>query len=178
MSAVVIAGNTSGSITLAAPDVARTTTLTLPATSGTVAVNGPAFSAYQSTGTSMTSGVATKLAFQTEEFDTANCFDSTTNYRFTPNVAGYYQVNFCYALIAATAGLQSIFLYKNGAGFKTTNQVLVNSAGIITGGSALIYMNGSTDYLEVYAQQGSGGTYNSFAGQPYTYFQASLVRGA
>lgn len=37
MSSVVIAGNTSGSVTLAAPDVAGTTTLTLPATSGTVA---------------------------------------------------------------------------------------------------------------------------------------------
>lgn len=40
MSSVVIAGNTSGSITLAAPDVAGTTTLTLPATSGTVAATG------------------------------------------------------------------------------------------------------------------------------------------
>ena len=36
MSSIVVAGNTSGSITLAAPDVAGTTTLTLPATSGTV----------------------------------------------------------------------------------------------------------------------------------------------
>ena len=36
MSSVVIAGNTSGTVTLAAPDVAGTTTLTLPATSGTV----------------------------------------------------------------------------------------------------------------------------------------------
>lgn len=36
MSAVVIAGNTSGSITLNAPDVAGTTTLTLPAATGNV----------------------------------------------------------------------------------------------------------------------------------------------
>jgi len=40
MSSVVIAGDTSGSITLAAPAVAGTTTLTLPATSGTVAATG------------------------------------------------------------------------------------------------------------------------------------------
>lgn len=38
MSSVVIAGNTSGSVTLAAPDIAGTTTLTLPATTGTVTV--------------------------------------------------------------------------------------------------------------------------------------------
>ena len=36
MSSVIIAGNTSGTITLDAPNVAGTTTLTLPATSGTV----------------------------------------------------------------------------------------------------------------------------------------------
>lgn len=36
MSSIVVAGNTSGSVTLTAPDVAGTTTLTLPATSGTV----------------------------------------------------------------------------------------------------------------------------------------------
>ena len=36
MSSVVIAGDSSGQITLAAPAVAGTTTLTLPATTGTV----------------------------------------------------------------------------------------------------------------------------------------------
>ena len=36
MSSVVIAGNTSGTITLDAPNVAGTTTLTLPTTSGTI----------------------------------------------------------------------------------------------------------------------------------------------
>lgn len=37
MSSVSIAGNTSGSVTLLAPDVAGNTTLTLPTTSGTIA---------------------------------------------------------------------------------------------------------------------------------------------
>lgn len=36
MSSVIIAGNTSGTITLDAPNVAGTTTLTLPTTSGTI----------------------------------------------------------------------------------------------------------------------------------------------
>lgn len=41
MAEIVIAGNTSGSVTIAAPDAAGTTTLTLPATSGAlVAENG------------------------------------------------------------------------------------------------------------------------------------------
>jgi uncharacterized protein YaaQ len=40
MSSVVISGNTSGTITLSAPDVAGTTTLTLPTTSGTLITTG------------------------------------------------------------------------------------------------------------------------------------------
>lgn len=40
MSSVVIAGDTSGSVTLTAPSVAGTTTLTLPSTSGTVITTG------------------------------------------------------------------------------------------------------------------------------------------
>ena len=36
MSSVVIAGNTSGSVSLSAPAVAGTTTITLPGTSGTM----------------------------------------------------------------------------------------------------------------------------------------------
>jgi len=37
MSSVVIAGNTSGTVTLSAPDIAGTTVLSLPSTSGTLA---------------------------------------------------------------------------------------------------------------------------------------------
>jgi len=57
MSSVVIAGDTSGTVTLAAPAVSGTTTLTLPATTGTVvtkdtngilSVNGVQFPATQS----------------------------------------------------------------------------------------------------------------------------------
>ena len=40
MSSVVIAGDTSGSVTLSAPSVAGTTTLTLPSTSGTIITTG------------------------------------------------------------------------------------------------------------------------------------------
>ena len=58
----------------------------------TIAVDkGPAFSAYPATAQTLSSsGTQVKLLFATEEFDTASCFSSS---RFTPNVAGYYQIN-------------------------------------------------------------------------------------
>ena len=54
MSSVVIAGDTSGTVTLQAPSVAGTTTLTLPASSGTVLTNGTTVTAAQG-GTGLTS---------------------------------------------------------------------------------------------------------------------------
>jgi hypothetical protein len=58
MASVVIAGNTSGSVTLDAPAVAGTTVLTLPATSGTVIVGSGGVTAVTSGGT----GAATLTA--------------------------------------------------------------------------------------------------------------------
>ena len=61
MSSVVIAGNTSGSVTLSAPDVAGTTTLTLPSTSGTVVTTNtmPAGSVLQVLSTTKTNSFST-----------------------------------------------------------------------------------------------------------------------
>ena len=52
MSSVSIAGDTSGSILLAAPAIAGGNTATLPAATGTVMVSGnmPAFNAYNNSG--------------------------------------------------------------------------------------------------------------------------------
>lgn len=60
MSSIVVAGNTSGSVTLAAPDIAGTTTLTLPAMSGTVVtnVNGDLYPLKSGTAVASTSGTS------------------------------------------------------------------------------------------------------------------------
>jgi hypothetical protein len=174
MSAVVIAGDTSGSITLDAPAVAGTTVLTLPATSGTVMVNGPAFSAYVGSAQSLAGFAFTKMALNTEEFDTANCFDSTTNYRFTPNVAGYYQVN-GHVGYTDSVNAPQLVIYKNGSGFKNgSNPASGNWANV----SALIYMNGTTDYLELYGANISGGSSALNITAQLNYFQAAMVRSA
>ena len=56
--------------------------------------NQPAFSVYLSSNqTGVTNSTSTKIQFNTKVFDTNSNFDSSTNYRFTPTVAGYYQLN-------------------------------------------------------------------------------------
>jgi hypothetical protein len=183
MASIVVAGDTSGTVTLTAPLVAGTTTLTLPTTDGTVLTSatpfsngqGPAFSAYQSSSQSINNATETKVNYQTEEWDTASCFDTSTS-RFTPNLAGYYQVNARVSFTSADTRV-IINLFKNGSSWKRGNDsgsASVNS-GIV---SALVYLDGSTDYIEIYAYQSRGSANSVNALSTETYFQGVLVRAA
>jgi len=196
MASVVINGDTYGAVTITAPAVAGTPTLTLPTTTGTILTtastavvtqamlstnvvgNGPAFSAYLSSNQTMTSGVNTKVAFNSELYDTANCFDNVTNYRFTPNVAGYYQFN----LKVQTAGSlpSDIFctITKNG-GTETYRGVRGQTYVNTVTASALVYLNGSTDYVEGYLYQTATSINGSSIGSgDASYFNGAMVRSA
>ena len=175
---IILSGSTSGTTTLASTAVAGTSTATFPAATGTVMVSGnmPAFSAYASSGTSCASSTSTKILFQVENFDTNNCFTSST---FTPTVAGYYQINAAVAIIT-TLGFCYVSIYKNNVQFNTGNQVPNNSVGIQVSVSSLVYMNGTTDYLEIFLYQSSGSAVNSYTANNnnYSYFNGALVRAA
>jgi hypothetical protein len=173
MSAITIAGDTSGSVTLDAPAVAGTTVLTLPATSGTVMVNGPAFSAGKSATQSVSNSTFTRIVFDSEAFDTNNNYD-ISNGRFTPTVAGYYQFNVSLGFQGQSTQSIAINLYKNGSLNLYTALMSANANGLVASGSGLIYCNGSTDYIEVYGWQNTGGALNVGTAA----FQGFLVRGA
>ncbi len=187
MSQVKIQGNASGTgaFTIAAPNSNTDRTLTLPDATGTflttatagVPINGPAFSAYASSTTSLTNNTYIKVRFQTEEFDTNSAYDNVTNFRFQPTVAGYYQLTACINIL--TTGFAIVSFYKNGSEFKRGTQLHVaTSVNVQPNSTALIYLNGSTDYVEVYAYQNSGGSVNVGANAPETYFQGAMVRAA
>lgn len=113
----------------------------------------PAFSAFNTGSQSLTSATATKVILQNENFDTANCFDSTTNYRFTPNVAGYYQLNgIIYVSSSSTAYSVIAMIYKNGSVYQSGSFQSTSAPGNNGGGqvSAVVYLNGTTDYIELY----------------------------
>jgi hypothetical protein len=170
----------NGSVSLEPTNTASDYTLTVPAQTGTVAINGPAFSAYLPTNQSISNDTFTKVQASTEEFDTASCYDNATNYRFTPNVAGYYQVNGCIGFSAGITGQAIASIYKNGAEFKRGGQIgaLTNNPAIPV--SALVYLNGSTDYVELYGLISTSTTPRTFSvdGVKISYFQASMVRAA
>ena len=174
MSNLTILGDTSGSVVLQAPAVSGSTTITFAAQSGTLNVGGPAFSAYSSTTqTGVVNSVFTKVLFDTEEYDTNNNFASS---RFTPTVAGYYQVT-ARTDWSITSGACFLTIYKNGTGYKGGQLNGATGSGVGPIASALVYCNGSTDYIEIYAYQNNG-TNSIFGGIAYTFFQAAMVRSA
>ena len=144
----------------------------IPTANGTVMLSGnmPAFSAYQSSNQSLSSMTWTKIVCDTEEYDTNANYNNST-YRFTPTVAGYYLITGC----IGNAGnfSTSSAVYKNGVEFKRGNNISANYNNTV---SAVIYCNGSTDYIELYGYFATGTLTQS--GQSQTYFQATLIKGA
>lgn len=141
-----------------------------------VAGTGPAFMAWKSTTQGITADVYTKITFDTEDFDTNNNFASST---FTPTVAGYYQVNASVDIYPSSGSLSqaSAAIYKNGTNIKY-NQHYLTTIEFNASASSVIYMNGTTDYLEVYAR--ATGTSPQVWGHALrvTTFSGSLVRAA
>jgi hypothetical protein len=188
MSKISLSGNASGTgtFTIASPNSNTDRTLTLPDATGTilttatpgVPVNGPAFSATKTgSNQSITPSTWTKIQFNTEEFDTNSCFDNTTNYRFTPTVAGYYQFSACGYLQSAGSTNTYISFYKNGTLIKYGQGTITSVATSVANASALIYLNGSTDYVELYAYINATSA-TVVADSTLTYFQAAMVRSA
>lgn len=116
---------------------------------------GPAFRAYSNNSQSIATATTTKIQFNVEDYDTNNNFDNTTNYRFTPTVAGYYQVNLAVGFAAMSVGEIILQINKNGSVYQFGNDV-VGTTTYILNMSTLVYMNGSTDYIEGFIYQGSG----------------------
>ena len=175
MSQIKLLTASSGSIALEPTNTASNLVITVPAVTGTMAINGPAFSAYKSSTQSLTVNTWTKITFDVEEFDTNSNYASS---RFTPTVAGYYQVSALLDLFGGTsATLAFLTLYKNGSDFKRGNGDNSSKSEAYAGLSSLVYLNGTTDYIEIYGIATSSG-WAVASSQNVTYFQASMVRTA
>ena len=139
---------------------------------------GPTFFAKATEGsTSFTSSTWTKVQYSQEQFDTDSCYDSSTNYRFTPTKAGYYHFDFAIDVRGTIVNHQTnLALYKNGALY-TMNNIKVNELPMWVNGNTLAPANGTTDYFEIYV-------YSNLTSPSYEettdgdcYFSGHWVRG-
>lgn len=143
----------------------------------------PAFNySMGSSQTTVAMGVETLVPFATSNIDTTSRYDKTAgNYKYTPNVAGIYQFNWNVNISASTnTGTMEFYtiLYKNGA--HNTLGTSFKCSGVFwdcSTGSALLYMNGSTDYVQIYVKQNSGGnaTLNAWGATAPSQFSGFLV---
>ena len=138
--------------------------------------NTPAFYAELSSAQTTTDGSATKVNFNTEVFDSGSVYDNSTNYRFTPGVAGKYFVFSglsVYGTNAFTIGQSYYYIYKNGSSYASEQHYEIDGSSN-TNGSVSFHIGrvldlDDDDYLEMYlnadvssgSPQIQGGTGNS-----------------
>jgi hypothetical protein len=148
--------------------------------------NTPAFQAYASADANGTYATWTKIAFNTELFDTDSCYDHSSNYRFTPDVSGKYFVYTNIRVGSTTANViddAQISIYKNGSAFKSANIKSTSTGAELDIASltvtSIIDFNGSSDYVEAYYYVDTGGGQNQkiYGGQAWSSFGAYKITG-
>ena len=118
----------------------------------------PAFEAILGSNQSITSNANTKVTCDTEIFDTDNCYDNSTNYRFTPNVAGKYVVYCAGRGDAGGSNLQNMWvrLEMNSTGNALTYQYCNfapnNLDNFTLNALGTLSFNGSSDYVEFFCR--------------------------
>ena len=137
--------------------------------------NDPSFHAYNPQNGNIATSTNVVISNNTELFDSSSAYD-TSNYRFTPQVAGYY---FLYANIryqSSTTNFDRInlVLNKNGSAILASrnNNKDYSTAGV----SGIVQANGSSDYFDMQSYQNSGGTIAITTAAEYTYFGGFLIK--
>jgi len=130
--------------------------------------------------TGIASTTWTKVNLDTSDFDTDSAL---TDGKFQPSVAGYYQINGA-VTNSATSGVNSsrtvAGIYKNGNWFSKGDDVgSAYGVGSKTSSvSDVVYLNGTTDYLELYAYlEVASGTARVESSPISTFLSAVLVSG-
>lgn len=141
--------------------------------------DGPAFRAFASVTTSIPTGTTgTLVALQTETSDTDGCFAAN---KFTPDVAGWYQIQgqVSFADAVMTAASITAGIAKNG---ETAASCVTVSSREANGGynsvsvSDLVYLNGTTDYVCLVATQTQGTSRDVEASAAATYLSGHLAK--
>lgn len=138
----------------------------------------PIFRANSAATQSVTSAVATKVTFGTKTIDTNTNFASS---RFTPTVAGWYSLKATLRVIATNMTAFSGHFYLNGAEYSRgfLLNIPANSAAQMQGMSDEIYLNGTTDYVEVYTIiSGTSPSLDFSTATNSSFFSGTLLRAA
>jgi hypothetical protein len=144
---------------------------------GTITYTAPAFRAYPSSAQNISTTTFVKMALNAETFDTDSCYDNST-YRFTPTTAGYYLVTLSgYLQSLGDNDTHLVSIYKNGSEYTRGTQIQHGGvADSVCVATALVYCNGSTDYIEFYQWHNYGADRTMLAQSNTSSASAHLAR--
>lgn len=128
--------------------------------------------------TGLTAGAFNKVNLTTEVVDIEGWFDNATNYRYTPLIAGWYFFNASCTWDSASGGESPILsVHKNGASGIKGNYLNLSTGVIsfyVAQVSGMLYLNGSTDYAELFIYLPAGTTIDGQVER--TYLSGYLIR--
>ena len=136
------------------------------------------FDVSMSTNVPMASGTWTKCPYDTIITNIGSGWNSTDR-RFIPNQRGWYVVYVCAWLDVNAANDTAVVFYKNAQPYRWVWYTPLGIGGdVMMAGSAMVYLNGSTDYVEVYGLLGTAGQWfkTQGAGNQYQTFSGRLVQ--
>jgi hypothetical protein len=116
-----------------------------------------------------------------DDFDPQNWWNAST-FQLTPTIAGYYNIFVGVWLDnpGVTNNQANLQVRKNGNSFIIVQNPLNNVTGQAFEASKIVYLNGTTDYVDFTIYQASTGSVNILQGTANgsgTWFSASLIVG-
>jgi len=126
------------------------------------------------------------VQFNTTNLDSHSYWDGT-NHRYTPQVSGWYWLGGSVRFTTGTTdeGYVAVDIIKNGTSFTTdslysqfqvTNGEITNA--MLPCSSGLVYLNGSSDYVNVTFRATTACTLNPSGNNIVSHFSGFLVRAA
>ena len=114
----------------------------------------PMFDVSKSSSQSLSTATLTKITWDTENYDIGGNF---ANNKFTAPITGKYHMStvLTYSTMVAGAGIGLIW-YKNGSVFRNGHHQSTEINITFTLQSSVVFDLSASDYVEVYAFQGSG----------------------
>tara|TARA_B100000745_G_C20114361_1_gene381446 strand:- start:616 stop:1296 length:681 start_codon:yes stop_codon:yes gene_type:complete len=155
-----------------------------------ISVANPAFRVHMTAAQTMSHNVYTKLAYGGIVYDVGGYFDNTTNYRYQPLIAGYYQFNVAQMEYSNIDVMDYILNVVVNGTIHSANRLRVVVPGVdnedlyasILNVNDIIHMNGTTDYVEIFSRSTSedgsgtvtvyGSSGSDFSGN---YFSGALI---
>ena len=166
---ILLSDGSAASLTqIPAANIVGVCTSGLTKTGGFGGTNTPAFSVYRSGTQAIANNTATKVQYNTENFDTDNTFDNSTNYRFTPAFSGKSYLVASIRLYGTDDFNNYIVeIHKNGTAIlRQQNSHWHYESAQVSG----IVTHDTDDYFEVYVTQQSGSSLDVMSGIEITYF--------